>query len=108
MPENPIHHSTLVFERHYDSSPTRVFVEFADPLVRAKWSTSSGDELIYDESSFELGGRDIFRCGPKGDLRFRGETIYHLIAPDRCVISSETLHAGDQQLAVSLNTLELK
>ena len=108
MTENPIHHATLVFEHHYDAPPSRVFAEFADPGVRAKWSASSEDELIYDETSFEVGGRDVFRCGPKGDLKFRGETTYHLIAPDSCVISGESLQTDGQQLAVSLNTLELQ
>jgi hypothetical protein len=34
--------------------------------------------------------------------------MYHLIVPSRCVISSETVEADGQHLAVSLNTLELK
>jgi uncharacterized protein YndB with AHSA1/START domain len=107
MPNIQTHHATIVLERHFDAPPTRVYAEFADPVVRSKWSASPGDELIYDESAFKAGGRDIFRCGPKGDLRFRGETTYHFIAPDSCVISSESLQSGGQHLAVSLTTMEL-
>jgi uncharacterized protein YndB with AHSA1/START domain len=102
------HHATIVFERDYEATPGRVFAEFANPVVRAQWSAPSGDELIYDETAFKAGGRDVFRCGPKGNPKFQGETAYHLIVPDKCVISSEVVEAGGQHLAVSLNTLEFE
>jgi uncharacterized protein YndB with AHSA1/START domain len=108
MSDISTYHATIVLERHYDAPPSRVYAEFADPSVRARWSTSSSDELVYDESAFKIGGRDVFRCGPKGDLRFRGETTYQFIAPGSCVVSSESLQAGSQHLAVSLNTMELQ
>lgn len=108
MSQNRKHHATIVLERGYDATPSRVFAEFANPVVRAQWSAPSGDELVYEEAAFKVGGRDVFRCGPKGDPKFRGEATYHVIAPGRCVISSEILEAGGQHLAVSLNTLELE
>jgi uncharacterized protein YndB with AHSA1/START domain len=108
MNDNGKLHTTIVLERDYDATPSRVFAEFANPVVRAQWSAPSGDELIYDETAFKVGGRDVFRCGPKGAPRFQGETLYHLIVPDRCVISSEVVEANSQHLAVSLNTLELE
>ena len=108
MGQSRKHHATIVLERDYEAPPSRVFAEFANPVVRAQWSAPSGDELIYDETAFKVGGRDVFRCGPKGAPRFQGETTYHLIVPGRCVISSETVAADGQHLAVSLNTLELE
>jgi uncharacterized protein YndB with AHSA1/START domain len=108
MSENRKHHATIVLERRYDAAPSRIFAEFANPVMRAQWSAPSGDELVYEESAFTVGGRDVFRCGSRGDLKFRGETTYHVIAPDSCVISSESLEASGQHLAVSLNTLELR
>jgi uncharacterized protein YndB with AHSA1/START domain len=108
MSENWKHHATIVLERRFDATPSRVFAEFADPVVRAQWSAPSGDELVYEEAAFQVGGRDVFRCGPKGDLKFRGETTYHVIEPGKCVISSESLDAGGQHLALSLSTLEVR
>jgi uncharacterized protein YndB with AHSA1/START domain len=64
--------------------------------------------LIYDQTEFRAGGRDLFRCGPKNDPKFRGETFYHLIVPNRRVVSSETLDVDGQRLAVSLNTLDFE
>ena len=105
MKEKP-QHATITLERSYQAPIERVFSEFADPVARARWSASSGDVLIYDQTEFRVGGRDLFRCGPKNDPRFHGVTFYHLIDPNKTVVSTETLEADGQQLAVSLNTLE--
>src|SRR5262249_8855901 len=101
-----IHHATISLERTYDSPVELVFSEFADPKTRAQWSTSSNDALVYDEADFREGGRDVFRCGPRNDLKFQGITTYHAILPNQCVISSETLTDKGTRLAVALNTLE--
>jgi uncharacterized protein YndB with AHSA1/START domain len=101
-------HATISLERTYRAPLERVFSEFADPVARARWSAPSNDVLIYDQTEFRAGGRDLFRCGPKNDPKFRGETFYHLIVPNRRVVSSETLDVDGQRLAVSLNTLDFE
>ncbi len=85
----------------------RVFSQFADPVARAEWSAPSEDFLVYDESDFRVGGKDVFRCGPKGNPKFRGETRYLQIVPNERVVSSETLDT-DEPLAVALTTLEFE
>lgn len=102
------HHAAITLERSYSAPLERVFSEFADPVARARWSAPSKDELIYDETDFRVGGKDVFRCGPKGDLKFRGETRYLLIVPNACVVSSETVDIGGQFLAVALTTLDFE
>jgi len=101
-------HATLAFERTYRAPIERVFSEFADPVARARWSPPSNDVFIYDETDFRAGGRDLFRCGPKEDPKFHGETRYHLIVANRRVVSSETLDVDGRRLAVALNTLEFE
>lgn len=101
-----LHHATINLKRAFSMSAEHIFSEFADPQARAKWSAPSNDALIYDESDFREGGRDVFRCGPADDLRFQGTTTYHVIVPNKCVISTETLVQGKSRLAVALNTLE--
>jgi uncharacterized protein YndB with AHSA1/START domain len=101
-------HATITLERTYRAALERVFSEFADPVARARWSAPSNDVLIYDQNEFRAGGRDLFRCGPKNDPKFRGETFYHLIVPNRRVVSSETLDVDGQRLAISLNTLDFE
>jgi len=103
-----IHHATIRLEHSYAASPERVFAEFADPVARTRWSAPSEDDLIYDEADFRVGGKDVFRCGPKGDPKFRGETRYLLIVPNMRVVSSETLDMDGQHLAISLTTLDFE
>lgn len=103
-----LQHATIILERSYRAPVERVFSEFADPGARARWSPPSNEVLIYDVTDFRAGGRDAFRCGPPSDPKFRGETLYHLIVPNKRVVSSETLDADGQRLAVSLNTLDFE
>lgn len=103
-----LHHATITIERAYAARVERVFSEFADPRARAKWSAPSNDALVYDEADFREGGRDVFRCGPRNDLKFRGVTTYQVIIPNRCVITTESLSEGATQLAIALNTLEFE
>jgi uncharacterized protein YndB with AHSA1/START domain len=103
-----LHHATIKLEHAYSASVERIFSEFANPQSRAKWSAPSNDALVYDESDFRDGGRDVFRCGPANDLRFQGITTYQAIVPNRYVISTEIVTEGGSCLAVALNTLEFK
>jgi uncharacterized protein YndB with AHSA1/START domain len=103
-----LQHATVTLQHSYSASPERVFSEFANPVARAGWSAPSKDELIYDEADFRIGGKDVFRCGPKGDLKFRGETRYLEIVPNARVVSSETVEVDGQRLAVALTTLDFE
>ena len=101
-------HATIKLEHSYAAPLERVFSEFADPVARARWSAPSNDALIYDEADFRVGGKDVFRCGPKGNPKFRGETRYLHIVPNARVVSSETVDMDGQRLAVALTTLDFE
>jgi uncharacterized protein YndB with AHSA1/START domain len=103
-----LEHATITLQHSYSVPPERVFSEFANPVARASWSAPSKDELIYDEADFRVGGKDVFRCGPKGDPKFRGETRYLDIVPNARVVSSETVEVAGRRLAVALTTLDFE
>jgi uncharacterized protein YndB with AHSA1/START domain len=103
-----LQHATITLQHSYSAPPERVFSEFANPVARASWSAPSKDELIYEQADFQIGGKDVFRCGPKGDLKFRGETRYLDIVPNARVVSSETVDVDGQRLAVALTTLDFE
>jgi uncharacterized protein YndB with AHSA1/START domain len=105
---NSLHHATITLQHSYSAPLRQVFSEFADPLARARWSAPSNDVLIYDEADFRIGGKDVFRCGQKGDPKFLGVTHYLDIVPDARVVSSEVLHMDGQRLAVALTTLDFE
>jgi uncharacterized protein YndB with AHSA1/START domain len=107
MSDKPVH-ATITFQHSYPVPLERVFSEFADPAARARWSPPSNDELIYDETDFRVGGKDVFRCGPRGDPKFHAETRYLDIVPNARVVSTETLDVNGQRLAVALVTLEFE
>jgi len=103
-----LQHATIELQQSYSAPLDRVFSEFADPIARAQWSAPSNDELIYDESDFRIGGKDVFRCGPKGDPKFRGETRYLDIVLNARIVSTETLDVDGQRLSVALTTLDFE
>jgi uncharacterized protein YndB with AHSA1/START domain len=103
-----LQHATITLQHSYSAPLERVFSEFADPAARARWSAPSNDVLIYDEADFRIGGKDVFRCGPKADPKFRGETRYLDIVPNARVVSSETVDMGGERLAVALTTLDFE
>jgi uncharacterized protein YndB with AHSA1/START domain len=109
MTDNSTHHGTVVFERTYDAPIARVYAAFADPVARASWSAPSDTAIfLYDETDFRIGGRDVFRCGSRSDPRYRGETYYHNIAPERRIVSTEVIDELDKRLSVAVTTLELE
>ena len=106
--KDKLEHATITLQHSYSAPRERVFSEFADPLARARWSVPSNDELVYDEADFQIGGKDVFQCGPNGDPKFRGETRYLDIVPNSRVVSSETVDVDGQRLAVALTTLDFE
>jgi uncharacterized protein YndB with AHSA1/START domain len=105
---NKLQHATITLQHSYSAPLERVFSDFADPVARARWSAPPQDALIYDEADFRVGGKDVFRCGPKGDPKFRGETRYLQIVPNARVVWSETLDMDGQRLAAALTTLDFE
>jgi uncharacterized protein YndB with AHSA1/START domain len=103
-----LQHATITLQHSYSEPLELVFSESADPVARARWGAPSKDQLIYDEADFQIGGKDVFRCGPKGDLKFRGETHYLDIVPNARVISSETVALDGQRLGAALTTLDFE
>jgi uncharacterized protein YndB with AHSA1/START domain len=63
---------------------------------------------MYEETDFRVGGRDIFRCGSSSDPRYRGETHYHDIVPERRIVSTEIVDELDKRLSVAVISVELE
>jgi uncharacterized protein YndB with AHSA1/START domain len=107
MTGKQILHETIVIERNYDAAVARVFAFFADPVLRAQWGAPSDTAVIlYDETNFTTGGRDVFRCGPRSAPKYRGETHYLHIVPESHIVSSETIDADGKRLSASLTTVQ--
>ena len=99
-------HSTIVVMRTYDAPVARVFAAIADPGQRLR--LYSGGELTIrpEEADLRVGGHDVFKFGRGDNLRFRRESIYHDIVPERRIVSTEIVCDGDVRLWVAATTLE--
>ena len=109
MTQSRTTHTTLVIERSFDASPARVFKAFADPAARMRWGVPSANvELIYLEADFRVGGHDVSRCGPAGNLKFDVDLSYLDIVPEQRIVSVETVSQDATRLSVSLITVEFQ
>lgn len=105
----PVNHATIVIERSYEASPARVFAAFANPEARMRWGVPSRNvELVYDVADFRIGGVDVGRCGPRGNLIYRVETRYHDIIEGQRIVSTEVVSQGQYPLSFALITAELE
>ncbi len=100
-------HDIVVVERVFDAPPARVFTAFTKLDARLRWSVPQGEKLEYLESSFTIGGRDVFRCGRDNDMCFLGDIRYEDIVPDKRIVSTENLSRNNIRLSVALTTIEL-
>ena len=102
-------HGTITVERTLDAPVSRVYAAFADPKERETWGAPSDTAVfVYDEADFRVGGRDLARCGPKDDPRFRVEARYVDIVRERRVVSTETVRDLDKLLAANITTFEMR
>ena len=103
-------HETVVIARTYKASPARVFAAWESVEARLRWSKpypTTG--LVYEAHDFRVGGKDIARCGPADDMRFRAEVHYLDIVPGKRLIFSERIsEAGNPPLATSMITVEFR
>lgn len=107
MTAPPVNHDTIVFERVYEAAPPRVFAAFASPEARMRWGVPSANAgLAYDTTDFRVGGVDIGRCGPRGNLIYRVETRYHDIVPERRIVLCEVVSQDGNLLCFALITVE--
>ena len=106
MTDRSTRHATFTIERTYDAPAARVFAAWEDIEARARWAVPAGDEIAFVETNFRVGGRDVSRCGPAGDLSFRIETFYQDIVRDERIVLTETVADSNALLSVSLMTVE--
>lgn len=97
-------HSTFTLERHYPVSVQRVFGAWADPEARRRWMAQGAD---YSQD-FVDGGRETVR-GFDGEGRaLTYQARYLEIVPNERILTTSTLHTGDQLSTVSVTSIEFQ
>lgn len=99
----------ISMERTYNASPARVFAAWSDAKARERWGRPNDEEfIVYDETDFRVGGEDVSRCGPKGDLRWLARVRYMEIIPDARIVMAEHVSEAGAAKASALIAIELE
>jgi len=107
MSNQSAQHSTIVVLRTYDAPVARVFAAISDPGERIQIFCPGGQLTVaVERADLSVGGHDVVRFGPGGNPRFRRESIYHDIVPERRIVSTEIVCDGEVRLWVAATTLE--
>jgi uncharacterized protein YndB with AHSA1/START domain len=100
-------HATLVLERRYEATPSRVFNAWADVEARKRWSTPAPTISIeYERSEFKEGGRDVSYCVENGKREHVADVTYLHIAQDRSIVFAEAVSLHGKKLSTALISVE--
>ena len=102
-------HDTFVIERTYNVPVAQVFGAWADPLLKARWFAGSADALGAGyELDFRVGGREANRGGPPGGPIYTYECEFRDIIPERRIIYTYEMYAGETRISVSVATVQFR
>jgi uncharacterized protein YndB with AHSA1/START domain len=95
-------HSTFTLERHYPASVERVFEAWATPEARKRWMAQGAEH----SQNFVVGGVETVKGvdGQGRPLTYRAQ--YAEIVTKQRILTTSTLHTGDQLSTVSVTSVE--
>lgn len=103
-----IAHATIVMERAYSASPTRVFAAWADVEARKRWSAPADHIRIdYESADFREGGRDVSRCIEPNNEDYVATVTYLDIRNDQRIVFAEDVVHGEKRVSAALISMEL-
>lgn len=104
----PIKHATIVMERSYKASPTRVFAAWKDQKARERWQAPDASiQIKYIEADFREGGRDMARCIEADGAEFLATLYYLDIRSGRSIVFTENVAQGNANVSAALICVEL-
>lgn len=104
---NEVAHRTVHITKTIPASVPAVFRSLSRASEKAKWSAPKGDEIRFLKSNFRRGGTEVFQCGPKGQMHFRGTLHFDDIIKNERIVYTETVSFKNEALATALITIQL-
>ncbi|MCU1686995.1 MAG: Activator of Hsp90 ATPase 1 family protein [Amycolatopsis sp.] len=95
-------HSTFTLERQYQASVQRVFEAWATPEARKRWMAQGAEH----SQNFEVGGLETVKGDDGEGHALTYEARYAEIATNERILTTSTLHSGDQLSTVSVTSVE--
>jgi uncharacterized protein YndB with AHSA1/START domain len=96
MNASNIHHTTLVFERSFATSPAEVFAAWTSRDALLDWSApGEGWDMTYRAFDFRVGHTDICAFGLSGEEPYINTVQYHAIRLDQYFVYASTISHRD-------------
>jgi uncharacterized protein YndB with AHSA1/START domain len=102
-------HDTMVIERHYAASVSRVFSAWADPKAKAQWMLGTEDDFdpqVYD-LDFRIGGHERITGLGQGDV-YTYEARYDDIVENQRIVYSYFMLRNEVKMSVSVTAVEFR
>ena len=100
-------HATFTLERTYPAARERVFRAWSEVKAKSRWFACHPEWEVFESAlDFRVGGREVWRVGPRGGVVHVNETVYHDIVPGERIIYSYAMQLGERKISVSVATVE--
>jgi uncharacterized protein YndB with AHSA1/START domain len=97
-------HSTFTLERRYPASVERVFEAWANPEARRRWMAQGAEH----SQDFVVGGLETVKGFDGQGRPLTYEARYAEIVTNERILTTSTLHTGDQLSTVSVTSVEFR
>jgi uncharacterized protein YndB with AHSA1/START domain len=97
-------HSTFTLERRYPAAVDRVFQAWADPAARKRWMAQGAEH----SQDFVVGGLETVKGFDGQGRPLTYEARYAEIVSNERILTTSTLHTGDQLSTVSVTSVEFQ
>lgn len=101
--------NTFVVERHYPTTPQRVFAAFSDKAKKRRWQVEGdGFDIEAFEMEFRVGGAEYVRFRHQGGPAISLHASYQDIVPDERIVFVYTMGIEEARFSSSLTTIEFR
>ena len=102
-------HDTFTLDRTYDAAVAEVWRAWTDPELRPRWFHGpEGWQTLERTLDLRPGGGELLRGRTASGTETRFVSTFHVIVPERHIVSAYDMHAGGTLLSVTLATLDLE
>ncbi|TDR41135.1 uncharacterized protein YndB with AHSA1/START domain [Tahibacter aquaticus] len=106
MTHIPSTHTDFVIEREFDATPEAVFMAWADPEAKRRWSDCHAEYTTGYRLDFRPLGHETHRVAyPDGRIQ-EIEKVFFDIAPARRIVFAYDIRLDGRRLSASLVTVE--
>lgn len=101
-------HGTFSIERHYPTTPKRVFSALSDKAKKRRWQVEGeGFTIEKFEMDFKVGGLEHASFRYQGGPLITMDLVYQDIVPEKRIVFVYSMAMGGNRMSSSLTTMEL-